>query len=118
MAKAYGYVDAFAHVDAGDLNPGWATGTDDSLMLQTKTFGLELRYFGALDWSKSKNSHDFDVFSGDYADAYGKYKSWLNNGELNLHWWPCANDRYNLLMGFRWLRLGDRGTVYYRRRKC
>ena len=29
-----------------------------------------------------------------------------------MHWWPCANDRYNLLAGFRWLRLTDRLSGY------
>jgi len=28
-------------------------------------------------------------------------------GQPPLHWWPCADDRYRLLAGFRPLRLTD-----------
>ena len=44
-------------VNSDDLNPGWAPGTDDSLMLQNKDFGVELRYLGAWDWSASKHGY-------------------------------------------------------------
>ena len=44
-------------VSSHDLNLGWATGTDDSLMFQNKDFGVELRYFGALGWSESKHGY-------------------------------------------------------------
>jgi hypothetical protein len=97
------------HLDAGDLDLGWAPGMDTSIMLQNKGFGIEVRYMGLLDWSKSKTNSDYNL-GWDAASASGKFKSMLNNVELNLHWWPCANDRYNLLMGFRWLRLKDRLT--------
>jgi len=47
----------------------------------------------------------------------GRFKSRLHNAELNLHWWPCGcaengDDRFNLLAGFRWLRLTDRFYGY------
>jgi hypothetical protein len=98
-----------AEVSSKDLNLGWATGTDDSLMLQNKDFGVELRYFGALGWSES--AHDFNS-GGPVVEAFAsaKDKSSLNNGELNLHWWPCANDRYSLIMGVRFLRMSEKLT--------
>jgi len=102
-----------AEVDSNDLTPGWAPGTDDSIMLQNKEFGVELRYLGALGWSESKHDFASDYGEGRLVAGYaeGKDKSWLNNGELNFHWWPCANDRYNLLMGVRFLRLNERLTA-------
>jgi hypothetical protein len=98
-----------AVVKARDLDLEWATGTDDSLMLRNECYGVELRYFGAFAWSESADDYNS---GGRVVDAYaaGKNKSWLNNGELNFHWWPCANDRYSLLMGVRFLRLKDKLT--------
>jgi len=108
----FGVDSAPLEVRSHDLNLGWATGTDDSLMFQNKDFGVELRYFGALGWSESKSGQ---VNEGAAAPLIvgvsAKDKSWLNNGELNLHWWPCANDRYSLLMGVRFLRLNERLTA-------
>ena len=99
-------------VRSHDLNPGWATGTDDSLMLQNKDFGVEMRYFGALGWSESKHGYaEVGAAAPVSLGLSAKDKSWLNNGELNLHWWPCANDRYSLIMGVRYLRLNERLTA-------
>ena len=79
-------------------------------MLHNPCYGVELRYLGLHQWSESKS----DFVSADVADidAYqsGKYRSRLHNAELNLHWWPCiccGSDRFNFLVGFRWLRLTD-----------
>jgi hypothetical protein len=99
-------------VRSHDLNLGWATGTDDSLMFQNKDFGVELRYFGALGWSESKHGYaEVGAAAPFIIGLSAKDKSWLNNGELNLHWWPCANDRYSLIMGVRYLRLNERLTA-------
>jgi hypothetical protein len=93
-------------IDAGDLDLGWAPGMDTSLMLQNECYGIELRYLGLHQWDESKRDSDL-IFLGTVTGS-AKLKSALHNAELNLHWWPCANDRYSLLMGFRWLRLRDR----------
>ena len=99
-------------VRSHDLNPGWAPGTDDSLMLQNKDFGVELRYLGAWDWSESKHGYaEVGAAAPLIIGLSAKDKSSLNNGELNFHWWPCANDRYSLIMGVRYLRLSERLTV-------
>src|SRR4030042_3316064 len=105
-------------IDAGDLELGWAPGMDTSLMLQNECYGIELRYLGLHQWDESKRDSD-SIFFGNVSGS-AKLKSALHNAELNLHWWPCANDRYSLLMGFRWLRLKDRlslleGTVIFLR---
>jgi len=94
-------------VRSHDLNLGWATGTDDSIMLQNQCYGVELRYLGAWDWSASKHGLYEAAAAPIIYELYAKDKSWLNNGELNFHWWPCANDRYSLLMGVRFLRLSE-----------
>jgi hypothetical protein len=97
-----------ARVYSDDLDLGWAPGMDASIMLQNKEFGVEVRYMGLTQWNESKNDSDYDMYWGDEAHARAKLKSALNSVELNVHWWPCANDRYSLLAGFRWLRLTDR----------
>ncbi len=98
-------------IDADDLDLGWAPGMDTSLMLQRGNLGVELRYLGLHQWSESKSVFVSPVGSDIEVFESGKYKSRLHNVELNLHWWPCmcenGNDRYNLLIGFRWLRLTD-----------
>ena len=98
MVRSNGYVDTYSHVDASDLNPNWAIGTDDSIMFQNGSFGLEVRFMGALKWFESKTRTDYDSLTSDEATASGNDQSRLNNAELNLHWWPCANDRYSLLV--------------------
>ena len=110
-AQSYG---TNAEIDAGELDLGWAPGMDTSIMLQDRCYGVELRYLGLTQWSESKTMSDYDPFWGDESEASGKFRSRLHNAELNLHWWPCANDRYSLLAGFRWLRLTDRlsGSTY------
>lgn len=95
-----------ALIDAGDLDLGWAPGMDTSLMLQNECYGVELRYLGLHQWDESKRDSE-SIFLGTISGS-AKLKSALHNAELNLHWWPCSNDRYSLLMGFRWLRLKDR----------
>jgi|LQYC01.1.fsa_nt_gi Protein of unknown function (DUF1551). len=99
------HAGAYAEVKARDLDLGWAPGMDASIMLQAHNLGAELRYFGLQSWSESKGSFDEEDFW--YAAAYGKYESWLNNAEFNLHWWPCG-DRFNFLMGLRWIKLNER----------
>jgi opacity protein-like surface antigen len=101
---------------ADDFNLGWAPGMDTSLMFRNQNFGVEVRYLGLTQWSESKTATtNFNANpAGIDFTASGKFKSALNNAELNLHWWPCANDRYNLLMGFRWLRLKDRFSLFER----
>lgn len=100
------HADAYADIKAHDLDLGWAAGTDASLMLQYRNFGAELRYFGIpAGWSESKGrSVDYGFYG---VAASGKYESWLNNAEFNLHWWPCG-ERFNVLMGLRWIRLSER----------
>jgi hypothetical protein len=106
-------------LNASDLDLGFETGTDISLMLQYREMGLELRFFGLQDWSESKGPQTSPggavvqyltpIGNTAYpAEVSAKYNSWLNNGEFNLHWWPCANERYHLLMGVRWIRLSER----------
>jgi hypothetical protein len=97
-----------AQVDTGDLDLGWAPGMDASIMLQNPCYGIELRYLGLTQWSETKSDSEIDPFWGDESAVSGKFKSRLHNAELNLHWWPCANDRYSWLVGFRWFRLTDR----------
>ncbi len=99
------HAGAYAEVKARDLDLGWAPGMDASIMLQAQNLGVELRYFGLQNWSETKGSFDEGDFW--YAAAYGKYESWLNNAEFNLHWWPCG-DRFNFLMGLRWIKLNER----------
>jgi hypothetical protein len=96
-----------AQVGGDDLNLGWAPGMDASIMLQNKEFGIEARYVGLTQWSKSHSEINYATWN-DGAEAAGKLKSALNSVELNGHWWPCANDRFSLLAGFRWLRVTDR----------
>jgi hypothetical protein len=102
----------FAKVGAGDLNLGWAPGMDTSIMLQNPTFGIELRYLGLAQWDESASDYNSPPFPDEYVNVGAKSKSRLNNAELNLHWWPCANDRYSLLAGFRWFQLTDRLSAY------
>jgi len=113
-------LDGSRTINANDLDLGWATGTDISLMGQYKEFGVELRYFGLQDWSESKSAVSLNVgipyhspttffwTSNDEMHISADYNSKINNAEFNLHWWPCANDRYHLLMGVRWIRLNER----------
>lgn len=102
---------ARASVNASQLDFNWANnvGSDNSVMLQYRNFGVELRYFGSLHGSSSEK--DFDMSrerrETNIAAADAGYNYWLNNGELNFHWWPCSNDRYNLLAGFRYFRLSE-----------
>jgi hypothetical protein len=114
------YYDDGGDISTGDLDLGWAPGMDVSIMLKNKIFGVELRYLGLHQWSedKTKPGYTYTDFGpeGYYEGegiVTGKFKSRLHNVELNLHWRPCAcaengNDRFNLLVGFRWLRLTDR----------
>jgi hypothetical protein len=104
--------DVYAEVGAGDFDLGWAPGMDTSIMLHNPTFGIELRYLGLAQWDESKSDFASDPGSNEYADVGGKLRSALHNAELNLHWWPCANDRYSLLAGFRWFQLTDRLSGY------
>jgi hypothetical protein len=101
-----------AKVSASDLNLGWAPGMDASLMLQNPCFGVELRYLGLAQWDESKSHTAFNLDFADEASVGGKFRSALHNAELNLHWWPCTNDRYSLLAGFRWFRLTDKLSGY------
>ena len=114
-------LDGSRTINANDLDLGWATGTDISLMGQyKKEFGAELRYFGLQDWSESKSAESLNVgipyhspttfffISNQEMHISADYNSKVNNAEFNLHWWPCANDRYHLLMGVRWIRLNER----------
>ena len=108
-------------INADDLDFGFAAGMDISLMGQYKEFGAEVRYFGLHDWSESKTavpSDDFAMisykhftvgyfFSGGLLTS-ADYNSKIHNAEFNLHWWPCANERYHLLFGLRWIRLNER----------
>jgi hypothetical protein len=105
-----GPIDKYVELGAGDFNLGWAPGMDTSIMLQNECFGIELRYLGLAQWDESSSGLDGD--DGDWAAVGGKFKSRLHNAELNLHWWPCANDRYSLLAGFRWFQLTDRFSGY------
>jgi hypothetical protein len=105
-------------IGAGDLNLGWAPGMDTSLMLQNECYGIEVRYLGLAQWSESKSasvsfSEPGEVPIFGEIDSSAKFKSALHNAELNLHWWPCANDRYSLLMGFRWFQLRDRLSLSF-----
>lgn len=97
-----------ARVYSDDLDLGWAPGMDASIMIQNPSFGIEARFMGLTEWDESKKDTVVNLEMGDGVRAGAKLKSKLNNVELNLHWFPCANDRYNLLFGFRWLRLTDR----------
>ena len=102
-------------IGAGDLNLGWAPGMDASLMLQNECYGIELRYLGLHQWDESKTA-SYIWLPGLYQDGgtgSAKFRSALHNAELNLHWWPCANDRYSLLMGFRWFQLRDRLSLSF-----
>ena len=99
---------AHARVWSDDLDLGWAPGMDASIMIQNPEFGIEARYMGMNEWNESRTDTDYQMQFGDAVYAGAKMKSKLSNVELNLHWWPCANDRYSLLFGFRWLRLTDR----------
>jgi hypothetical protein len=114
-------LDGGRTIKAQDLDLGWATGTDISLMGQYKEFGAELRYFGLQDWSESKtagsttaliayphNNTSFSYFSTNEMRFSTDYDSQIHNAEFNLHWWPCANERYHLLFGLRWIRLNER----------
>jgi Protein of unknown function (DUF1551). len=94
-----------ASVDSDDLDLGWAPGMDASIMIQNPSFGIEARYLGLTEWDESKTDIQYNQRIG---DARAKFKSKLSNVELNLHWWPCENDRYSFFAGFRWLRLTDR----------
>lgn len=105
-----GPIDKYVEIGAGDLNLDWAPGMDTSIMLQNKCFGVELRYLGLAQWDASSSGLDGD--DGDWAAVGGEFKSRLHNAELNLHWWPCANDRYSFLAGFRWFQLTDRFSGY------
>jgi len=105
-------------IGAGDLNLGWAPGMDTSLMFRNPCYGIEVRYLGLAQWSESKSA--FASFSepGEVPifgeiDSSARFKSALHNAELNLHWWPCENDRYSLLMGFRWFQLRDRLSLSF-----
>lgn len=97
-----------ARVYSDDLDLGWAPGMDASIMIQNPTFGIEARYMGLTEWNESKNDSVVNLEFGDGVYAGAKMKSKLSNVELNLHWWPCANEKYSLIAGFRWLRLTDR----------
>jgi hypothetical protein len=110
ISASTGSPDNYVEIGAGDLNLGWAPGMDTSIMLHNKSFGVELRYLGLAQWDASSSALDDD--DGDWAAVGGKFKSRLHNAELNLHWWPCANDRYSLLAGFRWFQLTDRFSGY------
>lgn len=106
-------------INADDLDLGFAAGMDISLMGQFREFGAELRYFGLHDWSESKTAGStgalisYPSFTVGYFFPNGMnisadYNSKINNAEFNLHWWPCANERYHLLFGLRWIRLNER----------
>jgi hypothetical protein len=106
-------------INASDLDLGFDTGMDISLMGQIREFGAELRYFGLQDWSESKTAGSnnaalkyqntsFGYLSSSEMQIAADYNSQIHNAEFNLHWWPCANDRYHLLMGVRWIRLNER----------
>ena len=97
-----------ASVYSDDLDLGWAPGMDASIMIQNPSFGIEARFMGLTEWGESKTDSVVNREMGDGVYASGKFKSKLSNVELNPHWCPCADDRYNLLFGFRWLRLTDR----------
>ena len=103
-----GDIGIIARVYSDDLDLGWAPGMDASIMIQNPSFGIEARFMGLTEWDESKKDSIVNLEMGDGVFAGAKLKSKLNNVELNLHWFPCANDRYNLLFGFRWLRLTDR----------
>jgi hypothetical protein len=102
---------AEADVNASQLDFNWANnvGSDNSVMLQYQNFGLELRYFGSLHGSSSESDFDISRHRGTtrIAEADAGYNYWLNNWEMNFHWWPCSNDRYNLLVGLRYFRLSE-----------
>jgi Protein of unknown function (DUF1551). len=104
--------ESWGLIDADDLDLGWAPGMDASIMLHNPCYGVELRYLGLHQWSESKSAYyssavaQYDIFES------AKFRSRLHNVELNLHWWPCTNDRYSLLAGFRWLRLTDTLSLF------
>jgi opacity protein-like surface antigen len=107
--------ESWGLIGAGGLDLGWAPGMDTSIILQRERFGVELRYLGLHQWSDKESASfssavaAFDIYQS------AKFKSRLHNAELNLHWWPCicenGNDRFNLLAGFRWLRLTDTFSI-------
>jgi|LQYC01.1.fsa_nt_gi Protein of unknown function (DUF1551). len=109
--KSQGLTDiaGSVQIEAGDLDLGWAPGMDTSLMLRNQSYGIELRYLGLHQWDESKRDSAFMLIA--LLTSSAKFKSALHNAELNLHWWPCTDDRYSFLMGFRWLRLRDRLSV-------
>ncbi len=104
-------LDGGRTIDADDLDLGFAAGMDISLMGQHKEFGAELRYFGLHDWSESQSAAGstfafmgykdtgFLYFYSDGLQINADYSSQIHNAEFNLHWWPCANERYHFLMG-------------------
>ena len=100
--------DVYAEIGAGDFDLGWAPGMDASIMLHNPTFGVELRYLGLHQWDESASDFASDEYWDEYAGVGGKFRSALHNAELNVHWWPCSNDRFSWLAGFRWFRLTDK----------
>ena len=103
--------------NASDLDLGFDTGTDISLLLQYRKIGLELRYFGLQEWSESKGPQtspggavvQYLTPIGNTSfpsEVSAKYTSWLNNAECNLHYFLM--ERVKVFLGVRWLKLNER----------
>jgi|GEM_PF-4223163 len=104
-------------LNASDLDLGFDTGPDISLMLQYRKMGLELRFFGLQDWSESKGPQTspggavvqyLTPIGNTFfpSEVSAKYTSWLNNAECNLHY--SLMERFKVFMGVRWLKLNER----------
>lgn len=98
---------------AEDFDFGVAGGPDISVerRIGNSCNSVEVRYFGALDWSSQVDygaTGDIEIGPIDIPlaiDVIGQYDSKLDNFEIN--WRHQHSDRVTLLAGFRYLRLDE-----------
>ncbi len=109
-------------LNARDLNLGFGFGLDSSLGVKVRTLGTalgaEVRYFGIYEWSESDSGplstavimqrNGFIVTYGSSAPdivTSAKYKSGLQNVEVNLSWYPI--ERVRALIGVRYINIDE-----------
>lgn len=95
-----------------DFNLGWTSGPDFSIIRrEAGGSGVELRYFGALNWSDTvqygvPGNFRLGSFSNFGAtDLFARYNSRLNSTEIN--WLGPVSSRITWLAGFRAIGLHD-----------
>jgi hypothetical protein len=107
-------------LNANQLDLSIAPGVDVSAVGRYRMFGLDVRYFGIFEWSKSEgpaasaggaviqylNPIGNTTFPSNVA---AEYDSNLHSIEANVHWWPI--DRLSILAGFRYMWLNEDLTI-------